>query len=55
VINALNRAPYFMADFEDANCRPAHMGTADHLRDEVRRTISFEQSGKRYTLQTDRA
>jgi len=54
VINALNSgASTFMADFEDANC-PTWRNMVDgqiNLRDAVRRTISFEQSGKRYRLQ----
>src|SRR6266403_592621 len=54
VINALNSgASTFMADFEDANC-PTWFNMIDgqiNLRDAVRRTISFEQSGKRYRLQ----
>src|SRR5947199_224723 len=54
VINALNSgASTFMADFEDANCPTwANMIEGQiNLRDAVRRTISFEQSGKRYRLQ----
>src|SRR5437762_7196732 len=54
VINALNSgASTFMADFEDANC-PTWHNMVDgqlNLRDAVRRTSSFEQSGKRYRLQ----
>src|SRR5580765_8559508 len=53
VINALNSgASTFMADFEDANC-PTWFNMIDgqvNLRDAVRRTISFEQGGKRYQL-----
>lgn len=53
VINALNSgASTFMADFEDANCPIwANMieGQAN-LRDAVRRTIDFEQGGKKYRL-----
>ena len=53
VINALNcGASTFMADFEDANC-PTWFNMIDgqiNLRDAVRRTISFEQSGKQYKL-----
>jgi malate synthase len=53
VINALNcGASTFMADFEDATC-PTWFNMVDgqiNLRDAVRRTIAFEQSGKRYTL-----
>jgi malate synthase len=53
VINALNSgASTFMADFEDANC-PTWFNMVDgqiNIRDAVRRTISFEQSGKRYKL-----
>jgi len=53
VINALNcGASTFMADFEDANC-PTWFNMVDgqvNLRDAVRRTIAFEQNGKRYKL-----
>ena len=53
VINALNcGASTFMADFEDANC-PTWFNMLDgqvNLRDAVRRTITFEQNGKRYQL-----
>jgi malate synthase len=53
VINALNcGASTFMADFEDATC-PTWFNMVDgqvNLRDAVRRTIAFEQSGKRYAL-----
>jgi malate synthase len=53
VINALNSgASTFMADFEDANC-PTWFNMLDgqvNLRDAVRRTITFEQNGKRYKL-----
>jgi len=53
VINALNSgASTFMADFEDANC-PTWFNMIDgqvNLRDAVRRTIGFEQGGKRYKL-----
>jgi malate synthase len=53
VINALNcGASTFMADFEDANC-PTWFNMIDgqvNLRDAVRRTITFEQGGKRYQL-----
>jgi malate synthase len=53
VINALNSgASTFMADFEDANC-PTWHNMVDgqlNLRDAVRRTITFEQSGKHYEL-----
>jgi malate synthase len=53
VINALNSgASTFMADFEDANC-PTWFNMIDgqiNLRDAVRRTIGFEQAGKRYRL-----
>src|SRR3972149_493389 len=52
-INALNSgASTFMADFEDANC-PNWFNIIDgrlNLRDAVRRTITFEQSGKQYSL-----
>ncbi|MCC6609219.1 MAG: malate synthase A [Burkholderiales bacterium] len=53
VINALNSgASTFMADFEDANCPTwANMMEGQvNLRDAVRRTITFEQGGKRYAL-----
>src|SRR5712692_3128026 len=53
VINALNcGASTFMADFEDANCPTWHnmIDGQVNLRDAVRRTISFEQNGKRYRL-----
>jgi malate synthase len=53
VINALNSgASTFMADFEDANCPTwANMVEGQvNLRDAVRRTITFEQGGKRYRL-----
>src|SRR5262245_15747236 len=53
VINALNcGASTFMADFEDANCPTWHnmIDGQINLRDAVRRTISFEQNGKRYQL-----
>jgi len=53
VINALNcGASTFMADFEDANCPTWHnmLDGQVNLRDAVRRTISFEQDGKRYQL-----
>jgi malate synthase len=53
VINALNcGASTFMADFEDANCPTWHnmIDGQVNLRDAVRRTISFEQGGKRYRL-----
>jgi malate synthase len=53
IINALNSgASVFMADFEDANS-PTLGNCFDgqlHLRDAVRRTISFEQGGKTYAL-----
>ena len=53
IINALNSgASVFMADFEDANS-PTVGNCFDgqiHLRDAVRRTISFEQNGKKYAL-----
>ena len=53
VINALNcGASTFMADFEDANC-PTWFNMIDgqlNVRDAVRRTITFEQGGKSYTL-----
>src|SRR5215831_13694899 len=53
VINALNSgASTFMADFEDANCPTWHnmIDGQVNLRDAVRRTINFEQGGKRYRL-----
>src|SRR5712671_5788068 len=53
VINALNSgASTFMADFEDANCPTWHnmIDGQINLRDAVRRTIGFEQGGKRYKL-----
>ena len=53
VINALNSgASTFMADFEDANCPTWHKMVDGqlNLRDAVRRTITFEQNGKRYHL-----
>src|SRR3989454_3601037 len=53
VINALNSgASTFMADFEDANCPTWHnmVDGQINLHDAVRRTISFEQSGKQYRL-----
>ncbi|MFZ5555556.1 MAG: malate synthase A [Pseudomonadota bacterium] len=53
VINALNSgASTFMADFEDANCPTwANMVEGQlNLRDAVRRTITFEQGGKKYQL-----
>jgi len=53
VINALNSgAATFMADFEDANC-PTWFNMIDgqiNLRDAVRRTITFQQGGKSYSL-----
>src|SRR5258705_6527930 len=53
VINALNcGAATFMADFEDANC-PTWDNMLDgqvNVRDAVRRSIAFEQNGKRYRL-----
>jgi malate synthase len=58
VINALNSgASTFMADFEDANCPTWHnmIDGQVNLRDAVRRTISFEQSGKRYRLNENTA
>jgi len=53
VINALNSgASTFMADFEDANCPTwANMIEGQiNLRDAARRTITFEQSGRKYRL-----
>jgi malate synthase len=53
VINALNcGASTFMADFEDANCPTWHnmLDGQVNLRDAVRRSIAFEQGGKRYAL-----
>src|SRR5688572_11364039 len=53
VINALNcGASTFMADFEDANC-PTWENMLEgqaNIMDAVRRTITFEQSGKQYRL-----
>ncbi|MBB6098763.1 malate synthase [Deinobacterium chartae] len=53
IINALNSgARVFMADFEDANT-PTWTNTVQgqiHLRDAVRRTITFEGGGKTYRL-----
>ncbi len=53
VINALNSgARTFMADFEDSNT-PTWANQIDgqiNLRDAVRRTITFEQRGRRYEL-----
>src|SRR3972149_7336791 len=52
-INALNcGASTFMADFEDANC-PTWSNMLEgqsNLRDAARRSITFEQNGKRYQL-----
>ncbi len=53
VINALNcGASTFMADLEDANCPTWDnmVSGQANLRDAVRRSISFEQSGKQYRL-----
>src|SRR6202521_737119 len=53
VITALNcGASTFMADFEDANCPTWHnmVDGQINLRDAVRRTIGFEQGGRRYKL-----
>jgi malate synthase len=53
VINALNcGASTFMADFEDANCPTweAMIEGQVNIADAVRRTITFEQGGKRYVL-----
>jgi malate synthase len=53
IINALNSgASVFMADFEDATT-PTWQNLIDgqkNLYDAVRRTITFEQPGKKYTL-----
>jgi malate synthase len=58
VINALNSgADVFMADFEDSNSptwENCVLGQLN-LRDAVRRTITFEQPGKRYELSADPA
>ena len=59
IINALNSgANVFMADFEDANA-PSWSNCIDgqvHLRDAVRRTISFTSAeGKRYALTSEPA
>ena len=53
VINALNcGASAFMADFEDANCPTWDnmVSGQANIMDAVRRSISFEQSGKQYRL-----
>jgi len=53
VINALNSgAMTFMADFEDANCPTWDnmVSGQANLMDAVRRSIAFEQSGRRYAL-----
>jgi malate synthase len=53
VINALNcGASTFMADLEDANCPTWDnmVSGQANLMDAVRRTITFEQSGKHYRL-----
>ena len=53
VINALNcGASTFMADFEDANAPTWDnmVSGQANLMDAVRRTITFEQSGRRYLL-----
>jgi malate synthase len=53
VINALNcGASTFMADFEDANCPTWDnmISGQANIMDAVRRTITFEQAGKRYRL-----
>jgi malate synthase len=53
VINALNcGASTFMADFEDANCPTWHnmVDGQINLRDAVRRTISYQQGDKSYSL-----
>jgi malate synthase len=53
VINALNcGASTFMADFEDANCPTWDnmISGQANIMDAVRRTITFEQSGKHYRL-----
>ncbi len=54
VINALNcGASTFMADFEDANC-PTWFNMIDgqiNLRDAARRTITFQQGDKSYSLE----
>jgi malate synthase len=53
VINALNSgAATFMADFEDANAPTWDnmVSGQANLMDAARRTITFEQSGKRYRL-----
>jgi malate synthase len=58
VINALNSgASTFMADFEDANCPTWHnmIDGQLNLRDAVRRTISFQSSGKHYRLNDNTA
>jgi len=58
VINALNSgASTFMADFEDANAPTWDnmVSGQANLMDAVRRTITFEQSGKRYRLNDETA
>ena len=53
VINALNSgASTFLADFEDANCPTWDnmISGQANLMDAVRRTITFEQGGRRYRL-----
>ena len=53
VINALNcGAPVFMADFEDADTPTWHnmIDGQINLRDAARRTINFDQDGKKYKL-----
>ena len=53
IINALNSGAYvFMADFEDSNAPTwdNQVQGQKNLMDAVRRTITFEQAGKKYAL-----
>jgi malate synthase len=58
VINALNSgAKVFMADFEDS-CSPTWSNLMDgqqNLKDAIDKTISLEQNGKKYNLNTETA
>lgn len=58
VINALNSgAKIFMADFEDS-CSPTWTNLLEgqqNLKDAVNKTISLEQNGKKYVLNTETA
>ncbi|KAG1143064.1 hypothetical protein G6F37_005625 [Rhizopus arrhizus] len=56
VINALNSGAYtFMADFEDSSAPTWEnmISGQVNLRDAVRKTITFAQSGKKYELRKD--